>query len=288
MKRLGAASTVATCLAFCLLASASTASTAGEPHGSWIDGRGSGDAIELHGSKETAESHASTMAERSYAYRRVMQYFCGTEDATSSGIPCVEGAESGPVIRYCADGSQALDPLYRRPIDPATGYYTGPWERVDNGGCPGEDDVVLLTLEQFRRLPLTPSAPRFQPGHGRALVNKDLVVYTDDAPQYLTTSVLGASVQVEATPSSFTWDFGDGSSLLMTTDPGAPYPDHTVSHRYTRAGSYDVVLTTAWRGRYRIAGTGRWLPVDGVAETTSPPFGVDVEEARASLVAGTP
>ncbi|MBX9244030.1 PKD domain-containing protein [Actinotalea ferrariae] len=187
----------------------------------------------------------------------------------------------------CADGAESLDPLYRRDVDPVTGEGVGPWVQVDDGGCP--EDVaptIVLSAEEFRRLPLTASVPSFQPGDGRGLVNMDLIAFTDPAPQVLTTSVLGVPVTVRATPAQFSWDFGDGSAPFVTSDPGRPWPDHTVGHPYARPGSYSVQLTTTWTGEYQVDGAGPWLVVDGTAQTTSPPFPATVEEARARLVAG--
>ena len=37
---------------------------------------------------------------------------------------------------------------------------------------------------------------------------------------------------IVATPASYTWDWGDGTTTT-TKDPGAAYPDHTVFHKYS-------------------------------------------------------
>lgn len=222
-----------------------------------------------------------------YAFKRMPGRVCGSLDASASPAGmCVDGTASYDVVRTCEDGSTALEPLFRRPTDPATGLFTGPWEQVDDGGC-AEDPPVAVTLsaEDFRRLPLTASTPSYQPADGRGLVNMPLIVYTDPSPQLLPTTVLGTPVVVRATPVQYTWDFGDGSPPLGTGDPGAPYPDHTVSHPYGAPGQYSVHLTTTWRGEFQVIGTGPWLPVQGTATTTSPAFTTTVEEAVPRLVA---
>ena len=162
----------------------------------------------------------------------------------------------------------------------------GPWVQVDNGGCP-EDPVAAVTLsaEEFRRLPLTASAPSYQPADGQGLVNVPLIVFTDPTPQVLQTVVLGVPVTVRATPVSFSWDFGDGSAPLVTSDAGAPHPEGTVSHAYTAAGSFAVRLLTTWRGEFRVNDRGPWLPVIGTAQTVSVPFVETVVSASAHLVA---
>ncbi|WP_372594720.1 PKD domain-containing protein [Actinotalea sp.] len=198
---------------------------------------------------------------------------------------CIDGVSGGTVTRTCADGTTALDPLFRRPLD-ASGAPSGPWEQVDNGGCPEDPPVaVVLSAAEFARLPLTPSAPRLQPADGNGLVNADLIVYTDPAQQTLTTTILGSLVTVRATPTSYTWDFGDGTEPLTTTDAGRPYPEHTVTHPYTAAGDYRLTLTTTWTGAYQVDGTGPWLPVLGTATTTSTPQPTRITEVHTVLVA---
>jgi hypothetical protein len=228
----------------------------------------------------------ATSSEPTYAFKRLPDTVCGSLDAPGAtpGL-CIDGAATHEVVRTCEDGSAALDPLFRRPVDPASGLFTGPWERVDDGGC-AEDPPVTVTLsaEDFRRLPLAPSTPSYQPADGRGLVNMPLVVFTDPSPQTLTTTVLGVPVTVRATPVRFTWDFGDGGSPLVTTDPGAPYPDHTVARPYAAPGEYAVRLVTTWRGEFQVAGAGPWIPVDGTATTSSAPFTTTVEEAVPRLV----
>lgn len=238
--------------------------------------------------RQVSETGASRAGEATYVTARRSAAYCGTLDTTSTGVPCVDGAASGAVVRFCADGSRALDPLYRRALDPATGEPVGVWEpTADLGGCP-EDPApapVVLTAAEFRRLPLTPSAPQVQPADGRNLVDVDVIALTDPAPQTLTTTVLGVAVTVRAIPTTWTWDFGDGTTPLTTTDPGAPWPHPTITHPYTAPGTYTLTLTTTWTGQYQVAGTSTWQPVTGTATTTSPPITLTAEEAPTRLVA---
>lgn len=197
------------------------------------------------------------------------------------------GDDTAMVVRpICDDGSTGVDPLLRSSIDPVTGAPVGDWQLVDEGGCLQEGgDVVVVTQADLRRLPIAPSAPRYQPVDGRGLVGKDLIVYTDPTPQELGTTVLGVPVTVRVTPVRWSWDFGDGEPPLVTDSAGAPYPDHTVSRPYAQPGAYEVRVSTTWRGEYRIGGEGPWLPVTGTATTTSEPFTATAEEAPSRLVA---
>ena len=214
-------------------------------------------------------------------YERVPVGLCvGTGGTATVSTTCF--AWSGAFLEPgCLDGTNRRWPLYRWPVDePAAD-----WVQVDAGGCPGDASLVEVTAEEFRRLPVAPSIPQYQPANGRGLVNMDLIVYTDPAPQVLSTTVLGVPVTVRATPAQFSWEFGDGSAPLMTTDPGAPYPHYSVAHPFRRAGTYEVQLTTTWRGEYQLNGEGAWYPVAGTVTTSSAPFSETVVEARSRLVA---
>ena len=221
-----------------------------------------------------------------FDFRRIPAAFCGSLDTlASSPVLCIDGVAGNTVVRTCADGTTALDPLFRRPLDP-TGTPTGPWEQIDNGGCPEDPPVtVILTAAEFSRLPLTPSAPQLQPADGRGLVNAALIVYADPAAQTLATTILGTPVTVRATPTRYAWDFGDGSDALVTTDPGAPYPHHSVARPYTLPGTYQLTLTTTWTGTYQVNDAGPWYPVLGTAVTTSTPVTTQITEAHTVLVA---
>ncbi len=236
-------------------------------------------------SEVTKDDGNPTIARPTYRSVRIPLKTCGSlAGLASSPTACIDGVANGAYTRTCADGTRALDPLFRRPID-ATGAFTGPWEQVDNGGCPEDPPAtVILTAADFSRLPLTPSAPQLQPADGHGLVNADLIVYTDPATQTLSTTILGTPVTVRATPTRYAWDFGDGTPPLLTTDPGAPYPHHTVARPYTAPGTYQLTLRTTWTGTYQVNGTGPWLPVLGTALTTSPPQTAQIDEAHTVLV----
>jgi len=107
-------------------------------------------------------------------------------------------------------------------------------------------------------------------------------IFDSGQPQLLPTSThhIGA-VSIELAPvASWTWDFGDGSTL-ETGIAGSRYPDTSVSHTYRRAGKYLVRLVTVWRATYRIDGQGT-LAVDGeISQETT--LWVGVGQGRAVL-----
>ena len=186
----------------------------------------------------------------------------------------------------CLPTERRVDPLFRRARDSTAPGGWSEWVQVEPQTCVADVDIRAAVSAEFQRLPLTPSGLSVQPPSGWTLVNADTVVFTDDAEQVLTTTVLGMAVTIRATPARFTWDFGDGGGTLTTTDPGRPWPEHTLSHRYTAEGTHQIRLTTTWTATFQVAGTATWEPVDGTATTTSTSPPLTVHEARSRLVSG--
>ncbi|WP_154794949.1 hypothetical protein [Occultella kanbiaonis] len=145
-------------------------------------------------------------------------------------------------------------------------------------------EALTLTVTDFQRLLLAGSEINLQPQGEWTLVNMDTIVFTDGATQEFSTTVLGLPVAVRATPVEFTWDFGDGSAPLVTTEAGAGYPDHTLTHVYTTTETVEITLTTSWSGEFQINGTGPWLAVNGTATTVTVSDPLRVETAETNLV----
>lgn len=119
---------------------------------------------------------------------------------------------------------------------------------------------------------------------GRTLVNLDTIVYTDESKVSTeTVTLLGFPVVVEATPMSYSWSFGDGSPVLITTSPGKPYPSKEITHKYMKRGSTKITLTTNYAARFNVAGTG-WQYVDGTVPITGPATDLLIREAVPVLV----
>lgn len=153
----------------------------------------------------------------------------------------------------------------------------------DESGCPQaitdaaeEDDdltpadVEAMIVEAFQSLPVAPSPISYQPDGDWAAVNMDFIVYTDTTAQTLGTSILGVPLTFTLQPTHWTWDFGDGSPPLPTSQPGAPYPNQTVAHTYSSASDgVTVTLTTLWSGTFTIADDPTSYPVNGFVTTTN-------------------
>ncbi len=145
-----------------------------------------------------------------------------------------------------------------------------------------EDVTWEQILAEYKDVLFPGLGVKVQP-KGRTLVNLDTVVYTDQSKVSVNTvTLLGFPVVVEATPMSYTWNFGDGKTLT-TTSPGKAYPAKEIVHRYMKSGDVRVTLTTNYAARYNVAGTG-WQYVDGTVAISGPATPLLVREAVPVLV----
>lgn len=132
---------------------------------------------------------------------------------------------------------------------------------------PTVEDVVGAAAAQIERdiarLGVYPARVHVQPPGGEVLVNMDTIFYTEPQVQYRSTTVLGRGITIEVTPVWFEWNYGDGTPIYGTADPGGGYPNHTVSHVYQSAGEHYISLRTTWNARFRVEGMTDWLPVTG-------------------------
>jgi hypothetical protein len=86
------------------------------------------------------------------------------------------------------------------------------------------------------------------------------------------TTALGSTIDVEARPTSFVWDFGDGTGTVATTSPGVAYPGDgpTAIHHIYEAKNlgYTLTLTFVLDVRYRVNG-GAWTELGPVQRPIS-------------------
>lgn len=137
-------------------------------------------------------------------------------------------------------------------------------------------------LSEYKNVLFPKLHVKVQPA-GRTLVNLDTIVYTDDSKVSTNTvTLLGFPVVVEATPMSYTWGFGDGTTLT-TTSPGKAYPAKEITHKYMKRGGVNVSVTTNYAARFNVAGTG-WQYIDGTVPITGPSTPLLIREAVPVLV----
>jgi hypothetical protein len=138
--------------------------------------------------------------------------------------------------------------------------------------------VVLTAL---REIGLPALQARTQP-EDKTLVNFATIFYTDPQPFSRTVTLLGRQVRIDASPSSYTWHYGDGSTRT-TTSPGAPYPAKDVTHEYRDAHvtvltSVDVTYTATFR-----VGGGAQQAIPGSVTIPGPGAPLRISEATAVL-----
>lgn len=148
---------------------------------------------------------------------------------------------------------------------------------------PRPEDVEWgQVLSEYKDVLFPKLGVKVQPAE-RTLVNLETIVYTDQSKvSTQTVPILGFPVAVEATPLSYTWNFGDGTSVT-TTKPGRPYPAKDVTHKYLRKGAVRLTVTTNYAARFNVAGAG-WQYVDGTVPITGPATALQVREAVPVLV----
>ena len=175
------------------------------------------------------------------------------------------------------------------PAPPGTvpGDPTGQWAEVRQGCI----DITPLNpppspaevFSYFERLPLPELTTQHQPP-GDGLSGLPVIFYTDSpTTQSFTVDIRGFEVVIDAGATAFTWHTGDPERPTITTEvPGAPYPDHTITHDYG-SGTYTAYLTVTWGATFSIDG-GAEANVPGTTTTDGPAETFDVLEARPVLV----
>ncbi len=267
-----------------------------------LDNRAEGNALLLR-AREAAGREAEWLAARASGapavklveYARAELCDVSSQFLTSTLDGACDPGDGAITPPDCGPGITPLLPLWSRTRTAEDAPWTR-WDRISDYYCP-QDVLPEFTAEDFRRLPLTPSPVTPQPPNPNLLTGLGLVVHTTADPQDHPTTLLGFPITVRATPTEFTWDFGDGTHRT-TTHPGTPYPtghDHhpgdpvyptgVIGHPYPHLGTYTPTLTTTWTGQYLITGTTTWHPINGTATTTSPLPTVTIHDATSHLVA---
>ena len=83
-------------------------------------------------------------------------------------------------------------------------------------------EPITLTTRQAATLIAQGSGITRQPPGPKVVISMAFIVYTNPAVRYQTTTILGTAIEVEFTPTSYTWNWGDGTTTT-TTDPTPPW-----------------------------------------------------------------
>jgi hypothetical protein len=153
-----------------------------------------------------------------------------------------------------------------------------------NPVIPGQTvDPVQLALSARDQLPLPAGQLRANPT--RALVGLPTWYWFqgyNGRPLTKTVSAFGVTVQVQATPTRFRWDFGDGATMT-SSNLGRPFPQpSTITHTYQAArDQVRVACTFDFTVRWRVPG-GPWTPLPPLSRTAT----AALEVAQSQTVVG--
>jgi len=112
--------------------------------------------------------------------------------------------------------------------------------------------VIKLSLSD-QLAQLIPVKDIFHQPATSALVQVPVNFWTTTPPTFKTSVVmLGVPITVYLSP-TYLWDFGDGTKL-STISRGAAFPNQSITHVYTRAGSYTASLQITWGGTWQASG----------------------------------
>ena len=136
---------------------------------------------------------------------------------------------------------------------------------------------------EFKDFPLEQATVQTHPG-GESLVNAATAASSSiDGKDVVERTILGFAVRVTAVASTYTWHFGDGSSLSAAARDAPPVE---VEHVYARPGAVAVSLDVDYTGTFTVGDSPEVYEADGVAHIPGPATGLVLREARSQLEAG--
>ncbi|MDQ0276173.1 hypothetical protein QO003_000476 [Arthrobacter silviterrae] len=145
------------------------------------------------------------------------------------------------------------------------------------------DQIAGRIEHEFKQLPVAPATIGSQPGP-HTLRGNNTNFYANATEQTFNITLLAQEVHITATPTAYTWKYGDGTTLGPTPSHGAPLPQDRIgeptktSHAYTTTGKYTITLTTHYTGTYTV-NNGPTLPIPGQGNIPSPPLHLTVWRA---------
>jgi hypothetical protein len=194
----------------------------------------------------------------------------GSGRQTGGGTACqytLAGAGTG--------GLYAGKPLDMNLYSITCGAYTDVrWLRTGSNGQPLQPgptvDPFQLALSARDRLPVPSGGIGANPA--RSLVGLPTWFWYsgyDGRPLTRTTSAFGVTVQVQAIPTGYRWDFGDGTTLT-SSGLGRPYPARSpITHTYqTARPGVPVRCRFDFTLRWRTNG-GPWAPLPPLTRTAT-------------------
>ncbi|MDQ0277543.1 hypothetical protein QO003_001846 [Arthrobacter silviterrae] len=162
-------------------------------------------------------------------------------------------------------------------------FHSGPTCIYDEKPIDVLKEIAARIEHEFKQLPVAPATIGSQPGP-HTLRGNNTNFYANATEQTFNITLLGQKVHITATTTTYTWNYGDGTTLGPTPSHGAPLPDDRIgeqtktSHAYTTTGKYTITLTTHYTGTYTV-NNGPTLPIPGQVNIPSPPLHLTVWRA---------
>ncbi|WP_239536611.1 PKD domain-containing protein [Arthrobacter roseus] len=196
----------------------------------------------------------------------------------------------------CDDGTARLQTwriLNRPDQDPRTATKIGAprCAAPDDPQLPRADEDPVVTLKDFQRLGIISSKVSIQP-RPHTLIRAHNNFYATAETQNFDITLIGKAVKVRATPGSYTWNYGDGTTRGPITEAGTPVhethwgEETATSYAYLETGDYNVQLTTFFRGEFSVEG-GPWQAIRGQAQVASEPVTLSVWRSESRNVSET-
>ncbi len=195
------------------------------------------------------------------------------DDQNSGDVQCLVQSDScsaGP------DGRLVWWYSGLRVVDPATWprYGSAPTCIYSEDPAAFEERLRAAVLSAFQESPIAPGQLSVQPSP-HTLIGAHTNVYVEAGEQVFEMNLLGQSIRIVASPTEYTFDYGDGTAYGPARVPGGPLPESrwgeqtATSHAYEATGDFPVTVTTFFSGEYSVNG-GPMVPIDGRAQVTSP------------------
>lgn len=228
-----------------------------------VDLQSAGFIFQGRGSQSSASDH---IASNQQAYDYGPTCGLGGQAVCYQGAPCVADGTEGVKFDVFLEGEKVGEVCV-----------------TDQAAVEQEQVTPGRVLRAFRRLTWPESGLVVQPPGGTTLVNFPTNFYTENAaPTRQRVTLLRQGVLIEATPTTYTWYYGDGTSQA-TEAPGGPYPQLDITHDYGVVDTFQARVDTTYTGRYRLDG-GPWIPIPETLTVQGTPQGLETIEASPTLV----
>jgi hypothetical protein len=246
--------------------------------------------VELGRASNGLDIKTGAPSAQSYEYASV--YACPSNTLGGLNSLCLSATQAC-VGNTPAQGLGPLVRLYRRELD-ASGAPAAGWQ-VLGTTClvnllPGRPVLGMgQILAAFHNTPWSKPTLHIQPEGNVTLVTLPTYFAVEwpeagfQPGEADTLTMLGQQVQIRPTLDSYSYVFGDGTTLGRTTSAGGPYPGGDITHTYPTAGIYNTHVDITFGGEFSISG-GAWVPIPDTVTVAGPRQPLTVKTARARLV----